>query len=183
MDTGMRTYGDELVAVLSAATAVLSDLPARVHRLTGPDLAAVLPLVDRLAAVAGAGRFTLTADAVDRGEVASSQAGSTQQWVADRPNPATALRAAVDPARSASMMLVVRSTKLARVVLPALAATSVRPGPHRVLQLPRVVEVESAEQGLTAWGRGWWSCLLLWRTPEEHHTCQPTGRDGVKPRG
>ena len=84
MDTGMRTYGDELVAVLAAATAVLSDLPARVHRLTGPDLDAVLPLVDRLAAVAAAGRFTLTADAVDRGEVASSQAGSTQQWVADR---------------------------------------------------------------------------------------------------
>src|SRR6478672_8983550 len=84
MDTGMRTYGDELVAVLSAATAVLSDLPARVHRLTGPDLAAVLPLVDRLAAVAAAARFTLTADAVDRGEVAGSQAGSTQQWVADR---------------------------------------------------------------------------------------------------
>ena len=84
MDTGMRTYGDELVAVLSAATAVLSDLPARVHRLTGPDLDAVLPLVDRLAAVAAAGRFTITADAVDRGEVASSQAGSTAQWVADR---------------------------------------------------------------------------------------------------
>ena len=84
MDTGMRTYGDELVAVLSAATAVLSDLPARVHRLTGADLDAVLPLVDRLAAVAAAGRFTITAGAVDRGEVASSQAGSTQQWVADR---------------------------------------------------------------------------------------------------
>src|SRR6478609_5233104 len=84
MDTGMRTYGDELVAVLSAAAAVLSDLPARVHRLTGSDLDAVLPLVDRLAAVAAAGRFTLTADAVDRGEVAGSQAGSTQQWVADR---------------------------------------------------------------------------------------------------
>src|SRR6478609_1512698 len=84
MDTGMRTYGDELVAVLSAAAAVLSDLPARVHRLTGPDLDAVLPLVDRLAAVAAAGRFTLTADAVDRGEVAGPQAGSTQQWVADR---------------------------------------------------------------------------------------------------
>src|SRR6478609_8884197 len=84
MDTGMRTYGDELVAVLSAATAVLSDPPTRVHQLTGSDLHTVLPLVDRLAAVAGAGRFTLTADAVDRGEVASSQAGSTQQWVTDR---------------------------------------------------------------------------------------------------
>src|SRR6478735_2249728 len=84
MDTGMRTYGDELVAVMSAAAAVLSDLPARVHRLTGSDLDAVLPLVDRLAAVAAAGRFTITAVAVERGEVASSQAGSTQQWVADR---------------------------------------------------------------------------------------------------
>ena len=84
MDTGMRTYGDELVAVLSAATAVLSDLPARVHRLTGPDLHAVLTVVDRLAAVAAAGRFTIAADAVDRGEVAGSQAGSTQQWVADQ---------------------------------------------------------------------------------------------------
>src|SRR6478672_5332818 len=84
MDMGMRTYGDELVAVLSAATAVLKDLPARVHRLTGPDLDTVLPLVDALAAVAAAGRFTITADAVERGEVASSQAGSTAQWVADR---------------------------------------------------------------------------------------------------
>ena len=84
MDTGMRTYGDELVDVLSAASAVLADLPARVHRLTGADLDAVLPVVDRLAAVAAAGRFTLTADAVARGDVASSQAGSTAQWVADR---------------------------------------------------------------------------------------------------
>src|SRR6478736_5550086 len=84
MDPGMRTYGDELVAVLSAATAVLKDLPARVHRLTGPDLDTVLPLVDALAAVAAAGRFTITADAVERGEVASSQAGSTAQWVAGR---------------------------------------------------------------------------------------------------
>ena len=84
MDTGTRTYGDDLVAVLSAATAVLTDLPARVHRLTGPDLDALLPVVDRLAAVAAAGRFTITADAVARGEVAGSQAGSTAQWVADR---------------------------------------------------------------------------------------------------
>jgi hypothetical protein len=84
MDTGMRTYGDELVAVLSAATAVLSDLPARVHRLTGSDLDGLLPVVDRLAAVAAAGRFSITAAAVERGDVAASQAGSTQQWVADR---------------------------------------------------------------------------------------------------
>ena len=86
MDTGMRTYGDELVAVLSAATAALSDLPTRVHQLTGSDLHMVLPVVDRLAAVAAAGRFTLTADAVDRGEVAGSQAGSPRP-VGRRPVP------------------------------------------------------------------------------------------------
>ena len=84
MDAGERCYGDELVAVLSAATAVLKDLPARVYRLTGSDLDAVLPVIDGLAAVAAAGRYTLTAAAVDRGEVTASQAGSTAQWVADR---------------------------------------------------------------------------------------------------
>src|SRR6476660_8923709 len=102
MDTGMRTYGDELVAVLSAATAALSDLPTRVHQLTGSDLHMVLPVVDRLAAVAAAGRFTLTADAVDRGEVASSQAGSTQQWVADRCPSLDARDAGLVAKRSAS---------------------------------------------------------------------------------
>ena len=84
MDAGVRCYGEELVAVLSAATAALTDLPAEVHRLTGADLDVVLPVVDALAAVAGAGRYTVTAEAVERGEVAASQAGSTAQWVADR---------------------------------------------------------------------------------------------------
>ena len=42
-------YGDQLVAVLSAATDLLADLPARVSRLTGPDLDVVLPVIDRLA--------------------------------------------------------------------------------------------------------------------------------------
>ena len=84
MDTGTRCYGDELVAVLSAASAVLKDLPARVHGLTGPELDVVLPVIDALAAVAAAGRFTVAAEAVGRGEVAGSQAGSTAQWVADR---------------------------------------------------------------------------------------------------
>ncbi len=84
MDAEVRGYGDELVAVLSAATVVLRELPAQVHRLSGPDLEAVLSVVDALAAVAGAGRFTVTAEAVERGEVASSQAGSTAQWVAGR---------------------------------------------------------------------------------------------------
>jgi hypothetical protein len=77
-------YGEQLVAVLSAAADLLADLPARVTRLTGTDLEVVLPVVDRLAALAGAGRYTLTADADQRGEIAASQAGTTAQWVADR---------------------------------------------------------------------------------------------------
>ena len=77
-------YGDELVAVLSAATDMVKDLPPGVTRLTGSDLDAVLPVIDGLAALAGAGRYTITAEAEQRGEVASSQAGTTAQWVADR---------------------------------------------------------------------------------------------------
>ena len=84
MDLEVGGYGDQLVAVLSAAVDVLAELPARVSRLTGSDLEVVLPVVDRLAAVAGAGRYTITAEAVQRGEVAASQAGTTAQWVADR---------------------------------------------------------------------------------------------------
>ena len=41
-------------------------------------------MIDRLAALAGAGRYTMTRDAESRGEVASSQAGTTAQWVAER---------------------------------------------------------------------------------------------------
>ena len=84
MDAGVRCYGEELLAVLSAATAALTDLPARIPRLTGADLDAVLLVIDQLAAVAGAGRFTVTAEAVERGEVTASQAGTTAQWVSDR---------------------------------------------------------------------------------------------------
>jgi hypothetical protein len=84
MDTGGGTYAEELVFVLAAATAALRDLPDLVHRLTGPELDTVLPAVDRLAAAAAAGRFTITGEAVHRGEVAASHAGSVPQWVSDR---------------------------------------------------------------------------------------------------
>lgn len=75
----MRTYGDELVDLLSAATDVLRDLPARAHRLTGPDLDAVLPVLDRLAAMAEVGRLTVTTEAVDRGDGPSSFAEVRQR--------------------------------------------------------------------------------------------------------
>ena len=86
MDAGVRCYGDELVAVLSAATAVLKELPARVHRLTGSDLDAVLPVIDGLAAVAAAGRYTVTAAAVDRGR-GDRVAGRVDGAVGGRPVP------------------------------------------------------------------------------------------------
>jgi hypothetical protein len=68
----VRTYGEELVDLLSAATDGLRDLPARAHRLTGSDLEAMLPVIDRLAAMAEVGRLTVTTEAVDRGDVPSS---------------------------------------------------------------------------------------------------------------
>lgn len=52
VDTEGRGYGEELVALLSAVTAALRCLPGQVHRLTEPDLAAVLPILDGLASVA-----------------------------------------------------------------------------------------------------------------------------------
>jgi hypothetical protein len=64
--------------------AVLQELPVSVSRLSGADLSAILGLVDRLGALAAAGRFTLAADADHRGEVTSSRAGSLRQWVTER---------------------------------------------------------------------------------------------------
>ena len=60
------------------------DLPVSVCRLTGVELGVVLGVVDRLAAVAAAGRFTIAGEADSRGEVAASQSGTLRQWVADR---------------------------------------------------------------------------------------------------
>jgi hypothetical protein len=67
--------------VLSAAAHELSELPASVHRLTGAELDAVLPVVDALTTIAAAGRFTIAAEAEERGEVTASQAGS--RWPPD----------------------------------------------------------------------------------------------------
>ena len=84
MDDGTWGCGDELVAALSSVTEVLVDLPVSVCRLTGAELEVVLGVVDRLAAVAAAGRFTIAGEADARGEVAASQSGTLRQWVADR---------------------------------------------------------------------------------------------------
>ncbi len=84
MDLGEQTYGEQLAAVLVEATATLRELPSGVHRLAGRELDRLLPLVDALTSAGAAARFVLTAEAVERGEVAASQAGSTQQWVAQQ---------------------------------------------------------------------------------------------------
>ncbi len=81
----MRTYGEELVEALSAATDVLRDLPSRAHRLTGSDLDAMLSVIDRLAAMAEVGRLTVTTEAVDRDDVPSSFAQARER---DRDRPA-----------------------------------------------------------------------------------------------
>ena len=83
METELRTYGDAMLAVVSAARVALQGLPDNVHRLTSRELEGVLAEVDGLGAVVGAARFTLAAEAVERGDVSASQAGSTQQWVGE----------------------------------------------------------------------------------------------------
>ncbi len=93
----MRTYGDELVDLLSAATDVLRDLPARAHRLTGSDLDAMLPVIDRLAAMAEVGRLTVTTEAADRGDVPSSFAELRER---DRDRPAWSDGMAPRPSRA-----------------------------------------------------------------------------------
>ncbi len=84
MDVGAWGCGDELVAALSATSGVLEELPVTVCRLGGGDLETVLGVVDRLAAVAAAARFTLASEAEQRGEVRCSASGTVRQWVADR---------------------------------------------------------------------------------------------------
>jgi hypothetical protein len=76
--------GEQLIAALAATVGLLDDLPVSVSRLSASDLGAVLSVVDRLAAVAAAGRFTLASEADARGEVAASPSGSLRQWLTDR---------------------------------------------------------------------------------------------------
>ncbi len=84
MDDGRWERGDELVAVLSAAVSALRALPVQVCRLGGRELDDVLSAVDDLASVAAAGRFTLASEAVGRGEVEASSAGTLRGWLTER---------------------------------------------------------------------------------------------------
>lgn len=81
MDGEMLTYGDQLVAALERAVALGEQLPGQRFRLSGDDLARVLPLLDRCRAVMEGDTYAIAAEAELRGEVAASQAGSTANWV------------------------------------------------------------------------------------------------------
>lgn len=68
-------------AAMEAAVTALTDLRTVVHQAGGAELAELVALADELAARATAARFTLTAEAVSRGEVAASDAPSVAGWV------------------------------------------------------------------------------------------------------
>ena len=84
MDAGTWVCGDELVAALASVSSVLAGLPVQVCRLGGAELDAVMGELDRLAALAAAGRFTVASEAEARGEIRGSASGTVRQWVTDR---------------------------------------------------------------------------------------------------
>ncbi len=69
-------------AALSGARAALSGLAAVLGSAADRDLPELLTELDEVAALAGAGRVAVTAEAVARGAVAASQARSVAGWVA-----------------------------------------------------------------------------------------------------
>ncbi|MGV1009278.1 MAG: HNH endonuclease signature motif containing protein [Dermatophilaceae bacterium] len=69
-------------AVLTAAADALRDLPQDLWQACGSDLGALMGELDDVAALAGGARIAVTAEASERGEVASSQCANTAAWVA-----------------------------------------------------------------------------------------------------
>ncbi len=81
-----RTAGLGLAArraVLGEARRVLRGLSAVLSQASDGELPALLTELDEVAALAGAGRVAVTAEAVARGSVGASQAGSVTGWVAE----------------------------------------------------------------------------------------------------
>ncbi len=70
-------------AVLGEAVAALRGLEGVLGSATDAELPALLGELDEVAALAGAGRVAVTAEALSRGTVAGSQAGSLRRWVAE----------------------------------------------------------------------------------------------------
>lgn len=66
---------------LATTAALLSALPEIIWQAAGAELGSLLGELDRVAALAAAGRVAVTAEAVQRGEVAASQCASAAGWV------------------------------------------------------------------------------------------------------
>ncbi|MGI8416057.1 MAG: DUF222 domain-containing protein [Nakamurella sp.] len=69
--------------LVAATVAALKQLPSVAHQTASADLVAVVGGLDELAAFGTAGVVTMTAEAEQRGVVASSQCASTGAWVRD----------------------------------------------------------------------------------------------------
>ncbi len=72
----------EVRASVAATVALLAGAPSLLWQSCGTELAQLLAEVDQLAALAAGLRVAVTAEAVDRGDVASSQCANTATWVA-----------------------------------------------------------------------------------------------------
>ena len=70
-------------AVLVDAARALTGLAGVAWQAGGAELGDVVGELDAVAALAAAGRVAFTAEALERGEVAASQCGSTAAWVAE----------------------------------------------------------------------------------------------------
>ncbi|MBD5830525.1 hypothetical protein DXX98_06780, partial [Janibacter melonis] len=66
---------------LDAAVRALRGLSSAIHQASGPDLVEVMGVLDDLTTLAAAGRYVVTAQAHERGEVAQSDAPSLPAWV------------------------------------------------------------------------------------------------------
>jgi hypothetical protein len=81
---GQRVPGSfaAALAVLDEAVVALAVLPGLLWQASGADLADGMGRLDRVAALAAAGRVAVTAEALARGEVDRSQSAGTAAWVA-----------------------------------------------------------------------------------------------------
>ena len=66
---------------LATSVEMLRELPRLLWQASGSDLSGLMTELDQVVALAGAGRVAVTAEAVQRGEVAGSQCAGTAAWV------------------------------------------------------------------------------------------------------
>lgn len=117
--------------VLVAAVDALEGLWSVLWQVQGNDLAAWVPVVDRIASLSAGARVALTAEAAQRGEINASQAGSIGGWLsAAAPSLAAAggvgsVSAVVDQARRPSAEPLVTAVVSGELAAP-VAVTIVR---------------------------------------------------------